>query len=95
LANFSLTSVEGGFFDVESDSPNTHVVPTKAQSKYMMKHKGKEQVEEGSSPTKVIRKWALVEAKEIQSCYNGSGWDPKSDSGQSELVWVAYLMFTK
>jgi predicted Rdx family selenoprotein len=52
LANFSLAPVEGGFFDVEVDS---HVVvPTKAQSKYMMRHKGKEQVEECSSPTKVI-----------------------------------------
>ncbi len=43
LADFSLAPVEGGFFNVQVDSPNTHVVvPTKAQSKYMMKHKGKE-----------------------------------------------------
>jgi hypothetical protein len=32
----------------------------------MMRHKGEEQVEEGNSPTKVTRKRALAEAKEIQ-----------------------------
>jgi hypothetical protein len=43
LVDFSLRPVEGGFFDVEVDSLHTHVVvPTKVQSKYMMKHKGKE-----------------------------------------------------
>jgi hypothetical protein len=57
LMDFSLRPVEGGFFDVEVDSPNTHVVVrTKVQSKYMMKHKGKEHVEEASSPTKMTRK---------------------------------------
>jgi hypothetical protein len=48
------TLVEGGFFDVELNSPYIPiVVPTKAQSKFMTRHKGKEHVEEGSSPTKV------------------------------------------
>jgi hypothetical protein len=42
LAYFSLRLVKGGFFDVETNYLNTHVIPTKAQSKYMMRHKGKE-----------------------------------------------------
>jgi hypothetical protein len=55
------------FFDIEVDSLDIPiVVPTKAWSKYMMRHKGKEQVEEGNSSTKVIWKWAFAEAKEIQ-----------------------------
>jgi hypothetical protein len=35
----------------------------------MMKHKGKKQVEEGNSPTKVTWKWTLVEIKEIQKIF--------------------------
>jgi hypothetical protein len=55
LAEFLSTLIEGGFFEVEPDSPNIPiVVPTKAQSKFMMRHNGKEQAEEGSSPSKVI-----------------------------------------
>ncbi len=43
LIDFSLVLVEGGFFDVEVDFLNIFiVVPTKAWSKYMMRHKGKE-----------------------------------------------------
>ncbi len=43
LTDFSLVLVEGGFFDVEVDSFNIPIdVPTKARSKYMMRHKGKE-----------------------------------------------------
>jgi hypothetical protein len=54
--------VEGGFFDVKVDSLNILVaIPTKSQSKYMMRCKGKEQVEEGSSLTKVTWKQTLVE----------------------------------
>jgi len=46
---------EGGFFDMEPNSPNILIaMPTKAWSKFMMRHKGKNQMEEGSSPTKVI-----------------------------------------
>jgi hypothetical protein len=67
LEFFSLVSIEGGSFDVEVDFFNIPtVVPTKFRSKYMMKRKGKEQVEGGSSLTKVTQKQALVEAKEIQ-----------------------------
>ncbi len=67
LATFSSELVEGGFFDVQAsflDVPIT--ILTKSWSKYMMRHKGEEQVEEGNSPTKVTRKRALAEAKEIQ-----------------------------
>ncbi len=42
------------------------VVLTKAQSKFMMRGKGKEHVEEGNSPTKVTWKRAPIETKEIQ-----------------------------
>jgi hypothetical protein len=35
--------IKGGFFDIELDSLDIFVdVPTKAWSKFMMKHKGKE-----------------------------------------------------
>ncbi len=44
--------VEGGLFDVEVNSHDIHVVPTKSRSKCMMRHKGKEHVEEGNSFTK-------------------------------------------
>jgi hypothetical protein len=49
--------VEGGFFDIKTNSPNIHVVvPIKARSEYMMRYKGKEHVEKGSSLAKVTRK---------------------------------------
>jgi hypothetical protein len=48
--------IEGGFLDVELDSLDILVVvPTKAWSKCMMRHKGKEWVEEGNSLAKVTR----------------------------------------
>ncbi len=54
---YSLGPVEGGFLDIKVGYHDVPVVvPTKSQSKYMMKHKGKEQVEEGSSPIKVTHK---------------------------------------
>jgi hypothetical protein len=54
LIDFSLIPVEGGFFDVEVDFPDILVdVLTKVQSKYMMRRKGMEQVEEGNSLAKV------------------------------------------
>jgi hypothetical protein len=57
LANFSLELVEGGCFDVKLESHDIFVVvPTKAQSKCMMRCKGKEQVEESNSFAKVIQK---------------------------------------
>ncbi len=63
---FSLELVEGGFFKIEASSPDMLVIiPTKSCSKYMMKLEGKERVEDNNSPTKVTRKWALAEAKEI------------------------------
>ncbi len=72
---------------MELESPDILVViPTKAQSKCMMRHKGKEQVEEGNSLTKVTQKRKTTKVKEIQKCCNGSEWDPKSDNGQSEPV---------
>jgi hypothetical protein len=49
---------------MEPDSPDILVVPTKVQSKFMMKHKGEEQVEEGSSPINVTRKQAPIKIKE-------------------------------
>jgi hypothetical protein len=54
--DFLSTPVEGGFCDIEHDSLDILVVLTKAWSKFMMRHKGKEEVEEGSSPTKVTHK---------------------------------------
>jgi hypothetical protein len=54
----------------------------------MMRCKGNERVEDGSLPAKMIRKWTLVEVKEIQInvIVDPDGIDPKSNSGQSELV---------
>ncbi len=66
LANFSLILIEGEFFDIKFDYPNIHVIPTKAWSKYMMRHKRKKNVEEGSSHAKVTWKWTPIETKEIQ-----------------------------
>jgi hypothetical protein len=57
LANFSSKLVQGGFFEVELNSLDIHVVvPTKMWSKCMMKRKGKGSMEEGSSPAKVTQK---------------------------------------
>ncbi len=42
------------------------VVPTKAGSKFMMRSKGKEHVEEGNSPAIMTWKEAPTETKEIQ-----------------------------
>lgn len=43
LGDFSLEPIEGGFFDVELDSPNTPIIiSTKVQSKCMRTHEGKE-----------------------------------------------------
>jgi hypothetical protein len=54
LVAFSVILVEGGFLNKEVNSPDIPVVvPTKFQSKYMMRHKGKEHVEEGNSCAKV------------------------------------------
>ncbi len=67
LADFSLTLVKGRFFNVEANSSNIHVVvPTKMRFKFIMRCKGKEQVEEGNSPTKVTQKQLLAKTKEIQ-----------------------------
>ncbi len=41
LANFSLRLVKGRFFDVETNSLNTHVILTKAQSKIHDEAQGK------------------------------------------------------
>jgi hypothetical protein len=66
LVTFSFKTVERGSFNVEVNSLNVLIViPTKSCSKYMMRCRGKEQVEEGNSLAKVIQKWVLVEAKEI------------------------------
>jgi hypothetical protein len=57
LIDFSSTPVEGGFFDMKPNSPNIPIaIPSKAPSKFIMRCKGKEQVEESSSPAKVIKK---------------------------------------
>jgi hypothetical protein len=54
LTYFSSIPVEGGFFYVKAGTLDILVaIPTKAQSKYIMRHKGKEQMEEGSSFAKV------------------------------------------
>jgi hypothetical protein len=53
LVEFSSKTIKRGFFDVEVDSLYILVVPTKSRSKYMMRCKGKEQLEEGSSFAKV------------------------------------------
>jgi hypothetical protein len=48
LVDFSLESIQGRFFDIKLDSRDIFVVmPTKAQSKCMMRRKGKEMMEEG------------------------------------------------
>jgi hypothetical protein len=54
LIEFSSKLVQEGFFEVQLDSPNIHVViPTKMWFKCMMKCKGKETMEEGGSLAKV------------------------------------------
>jgi hypothetical protein len=43
LGDFSLEPIEGGFFDVEPNSPNIPItIPTKVRSKCMRRHEGKE-----------------------------------------------------
>jgi cell division protein FtsL len=54
LVAFLVISVEARLLDIEANFLDIPVaIPTQSQSKYMMKHKGKKQVEEGNSPTKV------------------------------------------
>lgn len=65
---FSLVPNKGGFSDVKVGFHNILVV-TKSQSKYMMRQKGKEQVEEGNSPPKITQKQAPTKAKEIQKMF--------------------------
>ncbi len=56
--------VEEGFFDQKIDYPTIQVVIlTMAWSKVHDEGKGKEQVEEGSSPTKVIWKQTHAQTK--------------------------------
>ncbi len=70
LVAFLVISVEARLLDIEANFLDIPVaIPTQSQSKYMMKHKGKKQVEEGNSPTKVTWKWTLVEIKEIQKIF--------------------------
>jgi len=55
--DLSLEPIEEQYFDIDTNSPNIPiVVPTKAQSKCMMRCKGKEPIEEGVSLAKVIQK---------------------------------------
>jgi hypothetical protein len=64
LVDFLLKLVEGGFFDVETKSPNIFVViPTKVRSKCMMRHKGEEAMEEGGSLVKVTQKQTLAKGQ--------------------------------
>ncbi len=66
LIEFSSKLVEGGFFDRKVGSLDIPIiVPTKSRSKCMMRCKGKEHVEEGSSPTKITQKLTFVKVKEI------------------------------
>ncbi len=74
--------IERRFFDIKFDFPNIHVIPTKAQSKYMMRHKRKENVEEGNSHAKVTWKWTPIETKEIQKMLY---W---IQMGSKEQQWV-------
>jgi hypothetical protein len=66
LVNFSSELVEGGFFDVELESLDILVVLAKVQSKCMMRCKGKGQVKESSSLTKVTQRQKHAKAKKIQ-----------------------------
>ncbi len=64
--DLSLERIKEQYFDIDTNSPNIPViVPTKAQSKCMMRCKGKKLVEEGVSSAKVTKKWALAEGNEI------------------------------
>jgi hypothetical protein len=70
LTYFSSVLVEGGFFNIKASTFGILVaIPTKAQSKYMMRHKGKEQVEEGSSFAKITWKQTLVQVREIHKMF--------------------------
>jgi hypothetical protein len=62
-----LASIERRLFDMELNFHDIPiVVPTKAGSKFMMRSKGKEHVEEGNSPAIMTWKEAPTETKEIQ-----------------------------
>jgi len=62
--DFSLAQIEKRFFDVEANFLDILVaIPTKARSKYMIRCKGKEHVEEGSSFAKMTQKQTLTEIK--------------------------------
>jgi hypothetical protein len=55
--DLSLERIKEQYFDIDTNSPNIPViVPTKAQSKCMMRCKGKKLVEEGVSSAKVTKK---------------------------------------
>jgi hypothetical protein len=54
LVAFLVLSVEARLLDIEANFPDIPIaIPTQSQSKYMLKHKGKKQVEEGNSPAKI------------------------------------------
>jgi len=87
LTDLSLEPIEEQYFDIDTNSPNILVVvPTKAQSKCMMRCKGKEPVEEGVSPAKVTQNEHLLKGMKSPKCYNGSEWEPRNDNGLNELV---------
>lgn len=52
--DLSSKPIKEQYFDIDTNSPDISiVVPTKAQSKCMMRCKGKEPIEKGVSPAKV------------------------------------------
>jgi hypothetical protein len=79
---------------MKPNSPSIFItIPTKAQSKFMKRHKGKKQVEEGNSFVRVIKNKHLLKQNKFRKCCNWSKWDPNNDNGQNESVWVACLLF--
>ncbi len=85
--NLSLEWIEEQYFDIDTNSPNIPIiVPTKAQSKCMMRCKGKKLVEEGVHLPRLLKNKHLLKGMKSPKCYNGSEWEPRSGSGLNKLV---------
>ncbi len=81
--DFSSQLIKVGLFEVFEQVPSFVPVPihTKTCLKHMMRHKGKEVMEETSYFARISWKRALVEGKETLRCCSGSEWGPKSKNG--------------
>jgi hypothetical protein len=81
--DFSSQLIKVSLFEVFEQVPSFVPVPihTKTCLKHMMRHKGKEVMEESGSFAKISWKRALVEERKHKRCCSGSKWGPKSENG--------------